>query len=387
MFSDEEAKEILAGATVVDVPSFKDACELTKVLDRIHAHKPIDAALTVFEPAVLSLAEACRSSRIRATSVEAVRAARDKARCREILNLAGLMQIPFRRIRNSDEAIRFADEAGYPIVLKPNNGLLSMLVATVDNADEIDAYFSASIVEGTKLPQAVTENIEVGADLVAEKYIRGELHSVEVAMTVEGPTFFVLSRRKRDSLNDSIELGSTMPGTFESAVTDRAFTYVGRILSALGFDRGIFHVEVIIDRDGLPHLVEVNPRLMGGTSPSLYNLVSGRDVFSDLIRVHLDQPISPLAPISGAVASRVIGAATDWRVRDDLPADWIAPLLPQLAYHKINLVAGQSLPKMSHNMHSLGQFQVRAKTPEQADIIANDLIDKIFSITGVPLCK
>lgn len=386
-FGDAAARAILSRVTVLDVGSFKDVERLTRIVAQIHAENPVDAGLTVFEPAVQTFGEACARCGITATSNQAIAIARDKARCRDRLRELGIAQLPSRLVASTKEASAFAVEVGFPIILKPNNGLFSMLVRRVDNMEDIQTYFSELALNPGHLPTAVRENIDLGDRIVAERYVVGELHSVEVAMTTEGPHCLVLSRRKRDSTNDAIELGSTMPGTTDPVVTDRSYRYVVEILNALGFDRGVFHVEIILGDDGVPHLVEINPRLMGGTSPTLYNLVSGRDVFADLVRVHLDEPIAPVLAFEHAVASRVIGAACDWTVRDDLPQDWIEALAPHMAFHDVRIASGVALPRMTHNYNSLGQFQVRAGSPQEADRKANALLDRISEITGVPLCR
>ncbi|MDR0227326.1 MAG: ATP-grasp domain-containing protein [Burkholderiaceae bacterium] len=385
-FRDAPAQRTLSRVRIVELATFRDVDLLTQAVARIHAADHVDAALTVFDAVVQPFAEACARCQIRATSARAIALARDKAQCRDRLRQHGIAQLPSRRVATPEQACQFAQEHGFPLILKPNSGLASMLVQRVDSERQIHAYFADLAQAHAHIPEAVQENIELRDSIIVERYVAGDLYSVEAAVTAQGTHCLVLSRRKRDSLNDAIELGSTMPGTTDEAVIQRAYAYVTDILSALGMDRGIFHVELIIGEDAIPHLVEVNPRLMGGTSPSLYNLASGRNVFEDLVHIHLDAPIAEVRAPRHAVASRVIGAARDWVVRDDLPPDWIDGIACEMAYHGIQISQGQTLPRMTHNYHSLGQFQVRAQTPQEADIKADRLLEQISRITGVPLC-
>ncbi|MHA7773869.1 ATP-grasp domain-containing protein [Roseibium sp. M-1] len=383
----DAAEALLKDVTCVEIDDYTNIPVLTETIASVHNDRPIDGAVAVFEPTVLPLVQACDRLGIKATALGATKIARDKSATRKILAENGIPTVPHAVVSSSEEALDFARNTGYPIVLKPNNGMASLAVKTALNEADIKTYFEEYRQKTEAISPSLRQELAVDGRIIAEKYITGTLYSVEMGLGVDGYKFYVLSRRNREEGNDILELGSTMPGTLDKPITEKAQTYVQNILTICGFDRGIFHVEIIIGEDGEPTLIEINPRLMGGTSPSLYNLAADANIFSLLIDIHLDLPTGPAPEIKGAAASRVIGSRETCRVRSDLPDNWISSFADEMAYHNIPIRANQLLPKMEHNFHSLGQFQVKASSPAEADRKADDLLERIGATLGIDLCR
>ncbi len=273
------------------------------------------------------------------------------------------------------------------MVLKPNRGMGSLAVAIISNEIEIDAYFEKYNSVRDNFRQFMRDEIASDGRVVAEQFIGGTLCSVEIAAAVDGYKFLAISRRKRQSVRDVNELGSTLPGISDPQAIKNIQRYSEQILSAIGLDRGLFHIEMILDEQNRPTLVEVNPRMMGGTVPRLYEYGTGQNVYELLIKVHLGLPIGSPPVFKRAVASRVIGAISRSTVRGDLPTNWMDEFLPDIIFHDMALYAGQQLNPAENNFSTYGYFVVSAPTGQQADDKAENVLGRIEAKLQVDLCR
>lgn len=378
---------VLDRVRIVKIRDYSDVDELTEAVARIHAARPVDAGIPIFEASSLPLTQACARLSIPSTSAAAVALARDKIACRRRLAEAGVDAVPCALVQTPEDALRFGREHGFPVVLKPNRGLGSLGVRIAHTPAEAEDFFANHRREMDSLRHSFNRELTADDRVIAEGFISGTLCSVEIGIAADGFKRLAVSRRKRQRADDVNELGSTIPGV-DDPEADRALgAQVERILTVLGFDRGLFHVEVILDERERATLVEVNPRLMGGTLPRLYRLATGVDAYDLLIRIFLGEPIGEVPPVRGAVASRIIGARRDGTVRADLPPDWIRAFEPELAFHDIPVRAGQAVPELRHNFLSVGQFMVAAEDPRAADAKADDILLRMEQALGIDLCR
>jgi len=167
----------------------------------------------------------------------------------------------------------------------------------------------------------------------------------------------------------AIRGGCFMPNTGQFKAIE---TYVFALLDAVGFDCGATHIELILNEDGL-NLVEINPRLVGAKIPRLINLACKRSIHSDLIDVHLGQPVTPVTQ-----ASEV--AVTRWLVADQtaLLAGVKLPDTqdPRVACIEILKCEGAPVRPPMENADRIGYVMTCAKTRSEADEAAEDFIQK-----------
>ena len=89
--------------------------------------------------------------------------------------------------------------------------------------------------------------------------------------------------------------------------------YAFAVLEALDFDCGAAHLEIILGVNG-PHLLDLNPRLVGSRLPRLVGRSLGRSVHADLIALHTgEQPTHP-----GRALSVPQVGVTRWLAADHL---------------------------------------------------------------------
>ncbi len=374
----EDGKDPVAGLIHTrKVSNYSDVDELTDALSALHAERPIDAAIPIFEISSLPLTAAAGRLGIPSTSAEAVRTCRDKALVRKVLAERGIRTVNSSVVDSAEAAKAFGELHRYPFILKPNRGLGSVSVTRVEGPDDVNEFFAQAIGERASLARSTRDELESDARIVAEEYIPGTLYSAEIGMSGGQFIPFAISRRKKVPENETLELGSTIPGEDDRQQQAIDLSYIEQVARAVGLDRGIFHIEYIRSGDGLPNLVEINPRIMGGTIPRLYEYATGSSIFPILFDIFLDKQDIVAPVIRRKAVSRVVGAISAGVAWEGLPAHWLSEFESRLLYANLDVVAGRDYPKFKSNFSSLGQIHAAYGLDEAADQKIDDILAEI----------
>jgi biotin carboxylase len=368
---------------VVEIESSLDELALGTVLFSLHGQRQLDAVLTVLDFCALPVARCAKRLGLPATSPQAVALAQDKAACRQHIEAHGLRSVPHAVVRHRAAAAAFAAEIGYPMIAKPKRGAASLLTARIDTPERLDAYF-AGLGRTLDVPQGVVDSLS--DETLIERYVEGPLFSVEIAAAGGELVPLIVSARKRCIADPSIELGTTMPAPVQPS-TARALTdYAIDVVKCLELDLGIFHVEVIQGPDG-PVLVEVNPRIMGGNMPRVFQLATGVDPYALLVQLHTTGRMPPACREVSAVraaTTRMIGTTAAGQVCAALASDWTAPFAPHLANWQFDVAPGMPVPAMESS-YCAGHFQLTRTTPAEASLLAEWVISVAAQATSLDL--
>lgn len=201
-----------------------------------------------------------------------VRAARDKARQREVLAAGGLPSPGFRVVGSAVDAVLAAREIGFPVVVKPVDGSGSVGVRACARAVEVGKH-AASL-----LSQALTRREE--RRVLVESLVEGEEFSVEVfSGRVVG-----ITRKHLGSPPFFVEAGHDYPAAVPAEVARALTGTVERATELLGLGWGPLHWELRM-RGGEAFVIEVNPRLAGGFIPELVRHAQGIDLIRETLRL------------------------------------------------------------------------------------------------------
>lgn len=326
---------------------------------------PVEAVLTVWQLAALPAALAAERLGLRGSSPVGIANARDKHRCRELMDEHGIPNVRHRLVRSLGEALEALRHVGYPAIVKPRRGGAKLVTALVENEAQVVAHFATIEAQHAAVNDAF--RIEIPHEYLVEELAQGPLYSMELACDDRGTwSPLVVVRRKLAKHNPVIEMGSTVPSGLSAAQYAAASDYMIRLGRALGLRTGIFHIEFIYTREG-PRLVEVNPRIAGGPIPDLVRTATGVDLFELLVRINLGEPIDPQPLVCRSAASHTfVAALEDATVRADLPADWFEPFRRRITNGHCDIKPGQALKKMDSNLNLYGVLRVAADDYTQA---------------------
>jgi biotin carboxylase len=368
----------------VEIESISNIDKLTELLRKVNDEDPLDAVITVLEASVYAAAVASERIHVPCTSAEAIYKCRNKDVTRGVLKEADIPSAAYCVTHSLETAIQFANSIGYPVIVKPCEGLGSILTRRIYGDQEMKLYFDTIESQLGEVQPGLRKAVR--QDILVEEFLVGPLMSAEIGLMNNEAFCFMVTQRKQYAENPSVELGSTMPAVIDQAGWSDIAAYAARVLNTLNLNVGIFHVELIMTKNG-PRLVEVNARVMGGTMPPLFNYCTGMDIFEELINIHLG--ITPKLPDRNEmrdVSSRVLGSSQAAHVHDTLAVDWLHDLRNEFLSIDVPIEKGQAIRKMVNNYSSIGSFYISASPNEDSSRRADRHVEMIADKIGFSLC-
>jgi ATP-grasp domain len=247
-----------------------DAGELTAAARRLAGTEDLAGVLCWDEPRILASAHVAEALGLPGGDPGMVLRCRDKHLTREALDAAGLPQPRSALVATVDEALAFAREIGYPVVLKPRALAASLGVVRADTPEQLAARFT--IAHDTTVPDAPEYDIAV----LAEEYLAGPEISIDSAVH-RGRVLPMFLARKQVGYPPYFEEIGHVVDAADPLLADPAIVRLLRQThEALRFTDGMTHTEIKLTGDG-PKIVEVNARLGGDLIPYLGLRASGID--------------------------------------------------------------------------------------------------------------
>jgi acetyl-CoA carboxylase biotin carboxylase subunit len=240
---------------------------------------------------------------------ESIEVMGDKARARTTMDLAGVPIVPGSgTVGSAAEAAGFADEVGYPVLLKATAGGGGRGMRLVESADELAKAFQAASAEA----QAAFSN----GSLYVEKAIRRARHvEIQVLCDGEGGTLTLgerdcsIQRRHQKLVEESPSPGVT------PAMRDALEEAARRACEAIRY-RGAGTLEFLAEDERF-YFIEMNTRLQ--VEHPVTELVTG----IDLVRGQLEVAAGEGLPATGRAPRR--GHAIEVRVNAEDPSRGFLP--------------------------------------------------------------
>lgn len=205
---------------------------------------------------------------------------RRKSLMKDVFSRAGLSVARGRVTRSLEEALAFVEEVGYPVVLKPDQGVGASGTWKITDREGMERFFSE------KPP----------VDLFMEEFIEGKIVTFDGLADREGQIVFCASLHYADGMmemvNDRLDIflctQRELPEDLVEAGT--------RAVSAFGLKERFFHVEFFrTSGNGRLIALEINVRPPGGLILDMYNFSSDIDLFDEWARMLTETNYAPLA--------------------------------------------------------------------------------------------
>jgi 5-(carboxyamino)imidazole ribonucleotide synthase len=230
-------------------------------------------------------------------SSSALAVAVDKARQRDLLAPLGIPLAPFTVTDQTDEVEVFAQEHGWPLVLKPPRG----------------GYDGRGVYVAHDRAQAAEVLASVGGEVLVEPLLTLDTElAVLVARRPGGAsvTYTPVETRQIDGMCREVLL----PAPSATELHDEAMTLAARVAEAIG-SVGILSVEMFVS-DGRLLLNELAARPHNAGHPTIEGAVTSQ--FENHLRAVADLPLGDPRPRSPTAMVNVVGGADD--PRDHLAA-------------------------------------------------------------------
>ena len=191
---------------------------------------------------------------------------RRKSCMKRIYQEAGILCARGRIVRSAEDIKALARETGYPIVVKPDDGMGSDFTYTLRKDEDADWFFNE------KKPQ--------GHDIIAEEFINGDIVTFDGLTDKNGNIVFCTSHNYDQGIMEAVlsknhlyyfsqrEIPADLEAAGRKAV--KAFNVRGRF----------FHMEFFrLKKDGKICGLEVNIRPPGGFSMDMFNYACDIDMY------------------------------------------------------------------------------------------------------------
>ncbi|MEM7567280.1 MAG: acetyl/propionyl/methylcrotonyl-CoA carboxylase subunit alpha, partial [Pseudomonadota bacterium] len=207
----------------------------------------------------------------------------DKITSKKIAAEAGVSTVPgfMGIIDTPEEAIRIADEIGYPVMIKATAGGGGKGMRIAWKADEVAEGFARSRSEAAS---------SFGDDRVfIEKFVTSPRHiEIQVLADAHGDAVY-LGERECSIQRRNQKVVEEAPSPFLDEATRRAMGEQSvQLAKAVGY-RSAGTVEFIVDGEKNFYFLEMNTRLQ--VEHPVTELITGRDLVADMLRIASGEPL------------------------------------------------------------------------------------------------
>ncbi|RAG86342.1 ATP-dependent carboxylate-amine ligase [Streptacidiphilus pinicola] len=208
----------------------------------------------------------------------------------------------------------FAGTVGYPIVVKPHNGISCGGTHKVEDVDQLRALWPTIHQERH--------------DLRAEEFVEGRQFHIDTVLR-DGQVVFEAVSAYAVTLLDHFRhrsIGSVVTGTQDSALEQRLAAATRAVVTGLGLRTGIAHTEFFVCPDGELVFGETGARMGGGYIFPLYRQAFGVSLPYTWVRAELDAGYRPDPTHRRTAAGDLLFSADSGVISDITTADELLAL-------------------------------------------------------------
>ncbi|MFW8614891.1 MULTISPECIES: ATP-grasp domain-containing protein [Mesorhizobium] len=295
----------------------------------------------------------------------------DKFTQRQLLSEAGVPIPAYRLAANATEVESCAAEIGLPVVLKPAVGSGSIGVRLCRSVEEV-AEHTTYLLDGKHTWQSSPK-------ILVEEFAQGPYYCT----LVMGNEVLGIGAADFGPLPHFVFLRSIFP----APVTDDEHRRIADVslscLRALGLGWGPTNIELRWTRRG-PVVIEVNPRLVGGTGPRLAQAAHGIDLVTEHIKLVIGDEWDLRRRHSHIAAARFLLVDRDG-ILDWIDGDSRAAALPGVAEVKFYVEPKTPIIRKGDYRDCIGHVVAVSPSLAQTEIALQRAVDSIsWSITPFP---
>ena len=193
-----------------------------------------------------------------------------KSQMKKYYERAGLPFARYHLVKSLKGCLEFAEEVGYPVIVKPDNGVGANDTHKFKNEKELAAFLDC----------------ELPAQYIMEEYIDGEVCSYDAIVDGEGNPVFETGNVTPNSLMDIVNNNDNSVFYIVNELAADVRDAGRRTLKAFKVKNRFVHFEFFrltrdqhIGKKGDLAGLEVNMRPSGGFSPDMMNYANSTDVF------------------------------------------------------------------------------------------------------------
>ena len=203
---------------------------------------------------------------------------------------AGIPTARYHLVKDFEPAKEFANKVGYPVVVKPDNGVGANATYKLQSDSDLDYFFHTK---------------DNSVQYIMEEFVNGEVRTYDAIIDSKGEPIFESGNVTCDSLMDVVNEAKDSIFYIVKELPEVMKQLGRRTVKAFGVKSRFVHFEYFVlkaDQEGLGKKgdifgLEVNMRPPGGYAPELANFANSVDVYkiwADMIAYD-----STLVPMNG----------------------------------------------------------------------------------------
>lgn len=193
-----------------------------------------------------------------------------KRRMKEFFANAGLATARYQMVNTYEDAVKFVEEVGYPIVIKPNVGVGASDTFKIKDEKDLAAFFAKQHKE----------------KMIMEEYINGSCFSFDGITNSKKELLFITSHQYTDSIMDAVNEKKNIGCYSYKDIPADIINAGTRAVHAFDTRSRFFHFEFFrlnedqaVGKKGDIVGLEVNMRPPGGFLPDMINYANDSNVY------------------------------------------------------------------------------------------------------------
>ena len=329
------------------------------------ARFPIQAVVAADDDGAVVGAMIARALGLRHNSVEAVRAARDKHRMRQMLAAAGIPTPRFECFAISTDPREASRRLSYPCVVKPLALAASRGVMRADDREQFVVAFER-LGALLRRPEAVAPGPDLADHVLVESYIPG----IEVALEgllVDGRLKVLTIFDKPDPLEGPFfeETIYVTPSRLDAQIQQAIADSAARVTRALGLGEGPVHAELRVNAQGV-WMIEIAPRSIGGLCSRALRFEDGMSLEELILRNAVGLEVEAYEREQAASGVMMIPIPRHGML-DEVRGLEEAGQVEGIEEIRITLPKGAEVVPLPEGARYLGFIFARAETPERVE--------------------
>ena len=207
-----------------------------------------------------------------------------KAAMKKYYEAANIPTAPYILPKNVEEALNFAHNAGYPVVLKPDHGVGASHTYKIYKDEDLIQYYRITNTQ----------------QMILEKFIEGDVFTLDGICDENSNIRFLASLKYVGNCMDSVQDQNSIGSYYDFNLSNEDYDIANRVVRSFDLKNRFFHGEYFrlredmegIGKKGLVLGLEMNFRPPGGFSPDLLNYSYDIDVYDLWAEVLLTQNAS-----------------------------------------------------------------------------------------------
>lgn len=257
---------------IFEVEDLSDINEMYKCsLEMVKKYGSVDKIIALSEFDLEQAASLRTLLSVPGMNQDQVKIFRNKIEMKKRMRGANLKTPDFVDCIDKQNTINFANQIGYPVILKPKEGAASRGVYLVKEVNQLE-----KILDSVNL-----------LEYECEEYIQGPIFHIDGLVKDNEIVFVKVSKYINTCLefNKGKPLGSVIIDN--TSLNNKLVTFTNETLKALELDNSAFHLEIILKEGVEPIFLEIGARVGGGEIPFLIRDIFGIDLVEEWVKIQL----------------------------------------------------------------------------------------------------